>query len=196
MADIRSKKYFLIIIPVLIVCGIFFSLYSGVALNPYGSQIKIMNKSMPSLKATDLYQWNNLISTDSFKKETPGRWYLINVWASWCDTCLNEAPFLMDLARQGVTIYGINDNDGAPAAKKWLSTYGNPYKEVLWDARSVVSIGMGVTSVPATFLIDPQGVIRCKVTGLLTIDIWKSTFVPLIEKNEVVKPEPPKKRIF
>jgi cytochrome c biogenesis protein CcmG/thiol:disulfide interchange protein DsbE len=181
-----SKRYFLIAIPFLIIGGVFFVLYSGLSLNPYGNTITMLNKPLIPVKATNLFQWNNLIDTGSFKKQNEGRWYLINVWASWCDTCLNEHPFLMDLARQGITIYGVNNNDAAPAAKKWLATYGNPYTEVLWDARAVVSVSLGVTSVPATFLIDPQGVIRCRVTGPLTLDIWKETLVPLIEKNEVI----------
>ena len=186
MANSGSKRYFFIAIPFLIIGGIFFVLYSGLSLNPYGNNIKMLNKPLISINATNLYQWNNLLNVSDFSKKNPGRWFLINVWASWCDTCLNEHPFLMDLARQGVTIYGVDNNDRASAAKKWLTTYGNPYNEVLWDARSIVSTSLGVTSVPATFLIDPQGIIRCRVTGALTPDIWKETLVPLIEKNEVI----------
>lgn len=186
MASSESKRYFFIAIPFLIIGGFFFLLYSGLTLNPYGNSIKIINKPLLSIKSTNLFQWNNLIDTGNFQKQNEGRWYLINVWASWCDICLNEHPFLMDLARQGVTIYGVDNNDAAPAAKKWLSTYGNPYTQVIWDARSIVSTSLGVTSVPSTFLIDPQGIVRYRVTGPLTPAIWKETLVPVIEKNEVI----------
>ncbi len=196
MAAPTSSRYFFIAIPIIIIGGMFFIFYHGLSFNPYGTGVKIVNKAMPSAKTTDLFQWNNLIDVKSFTKQSQGRWYLINVWASWCELCLNEQPFLMDLARQGVIIYGINNTDGAPAAKKWLQTYGNPYTEVLWDARNVVSVALGTTSVPSTFLIDPRGVIRCKVTGALTLNVWKNTLIPIIEKNEIIKVPPPPKNRF
>jgi cytochrome c biogenesis protein CcmG/thiol:disulfide interchange protein DsbE len=184
MANKSSKKrYYFIILPILVIGSIFFVLYSGVSFNPYGTTVTEMNKRLPHLRATDLFQWNNIIDTREFRKANLGHWYLINVWASWCDTCLNEQPFLMDLARDGVTIYGVNDSDSAVSAKKWLVSYGNPYVEIMWDARSIVSTALGVTSVPTTYLIDPYGYIRFKVTGLLSIDIWKNQILPLIEKN-------------
>lgn len=183
-SNTASRKYFFIFVPFIIISTLFFVLYSGLTFIPNSTSVKMLNKPLPHVRDTNLYQWSDLIDTTDFQKQNPGRWYLINFWASWCESCQNEHPFLMDLARQGITIYGFNYNDGAPAARKWLADYGNPYKSVSWDARSLAGGSLGVSSIPTTFLVDPDGVLRCKITGPLTATVWNKTLIPLIEKNE------------
>lgn len=177
-----SRKIFYILVPVLVIL-VLITLLKGLDLNPNNTSIEILDTPLPEVELANLYHWNDIINTKSFQKEQAGHWYLINVWASWCETCRDEHPFLMDLARQGVAIYGFDYNDSATKAKKWLSSYGNPYTTVLWDARQVGGAALGVYFVPETFLIDPKGKIRCRVKGPLTKTVWEKTIVPLIKQD-------------
>ena len=52
---------------------------------------------------------------------------LLNVWATWCFSCRVEHPYLLELAAQGVVIYGLNYKDEPEKAAQWLVDLGNPY---------------------------------------------------------------------
>ncbi len=58
-----------------------------------------------------------------------GKVSVVNVWASWCVPCHDEAPLLMELARghSALQIVGINYKDYADNARRFLGRYGNPF---------------------------------------------------------------------
>ncbi len=89
----------------------------------------------------------------------------------------------MKLAKSGyVTIHGIDWREESPkAGLKWLQKFGDPYTLVGDDPDSRAAIAFGVTGAPETFLVDAQGIIRHKVTGPLTKEIWENILKPLIE---------------
>ncbi len=109
-----------------------------------------------------------------------GRVSLFNVWASWCVACRQEHPFLMQLARQGVTIYGLDYKDTREAGLQWIERLGNPYRAVAFDTDGKVAIDWGVYGVPETFVIDKQGVIRYKHIGPITPKDWEEKLGPLV----------------
>ncbi len=179
------KKLLFILIPLgLIIAGaIFFAFYKGVSIPSKLMNTRLINKPMPSVKAANLYKWNELINlkTLSAPVGSPiGQWYLINSWASWCELCQEEQPFLMDLARQGVIIYGLNYQDKMESAKKMLEEQGNPYTLTFWDARGIAGKALGLYTVPQTFLVDPNGIIRFSLIDPLTKEFWESDFLPII----------------
>ena len=51
---------------------------------------------------------------------------LLNVWASWCITCLVEHPFLTQLSKNEITLIGLNYKDSQLKAKQWLGEEGRP----------------------------------------------------------------------
>lgn len=93
---------------------------------------------------------------------------LVNVFASWCVPCRAEHPYLMLMAKNGVTIYGINYRDKPADARAWLAEMGNPYKRVGSDLKGLVGINWGVYGVPETFVVDTNGRIRFKQVGPIT----------------------------
>jgi len=112
-----------------------------------------------------------------------GKVWILNVWASWCVACLDEHPYLVDFARQGlVPLYGLNYKDKPDAARAWLGKHGNPYDVSIVDADGRVGIDYGVYGVPETFVIDKQGVIRFKHIGPVTPDVLQNTIVPLVKR--------------
>jgi cytochrome c biogenesis protein CcmG, thiol:disulfide interchange protein DsbE len=120
----------------------------------------------------------------SFKsEEMRGRVWLLNVWASWCQTCRYEHPVLLDLARTGlVPIYGLNYKDERRDALAWLEAFGDPYTLSVSDTSGRVGIDYGVTAVPETFLIDREGRIRYKQIGPVTEEVLQEKIIPLVKE--------------
>jgi cytochrome c biogenesis protein CcmG, thiol:disulfide interchange protein DsbE len=108
---------------------------------------------------------------------------VLNVWASWCVPCHDEAPLLMRLAAdKRIRIVSINQKDDADNARRFLGRYGNPYAAVGADQNGRASIEWGVYGVPENFIIGRDGKIAYKLVGPLTPDNLDSIFRPEIEK--------------
>ena len=100
-----------------------------------------------------------------------GRVSVVNVWASWCIPCHDEAPLLLALGRdKRVQLIGINYKDAPDKARGFLSRYGNPYGIVGVDGNGRAAIEWGVYGVPETFIVGRQGTIVYKMVGPVTVD--------------------------
>ena len=119
--------------------------------------------------------------------EWRGKARVINLWASWCVTCLQEHPELMKLLAQLKSqghddqLVGLNYKDKRASGLGWLGRHGNPFFASIQDADGRLAIDLGVYGAPETFVIDAQGVIRFKHVGALTEDIIRTRIVPLLE---------------
>lgn len=108
---------------------------------------------------------------------------VVNVFATWCLPCAKEHPVLMGLAKTAkVKVIGIAWRDKPPNVKTWLSGRGNPYASVAIDEKGDVTVPLGLTGVPETFIVDKRGVIAWNYKSHLTEDIINQTVLPLIEK--------------
>lgn len=110
-----------------------------------------------------------------------GRPVLVNFWASWCTPCLQEHPLLMQLARTGVTVVGLNYKDDPAAARQWLARHGNPFALIAQDRDGLVGLDWGVYGVPETFVLDAAGVIRFKQIGPMTREAWEQDVAPRLQ---------------
>ena len=111
-----------------------------------------------------------------------GQVWLLNVWASWCVTCREEHPLLVEMAgRKLLPVVGLNYKDKDEEAKAWLKRFGNPYTLSAVDAEGRIGIDYGVYGVPETYLIDADGVIRFKQIGALTPAILEQKILPLVQ---------------
>ena len=130
-----------------------------------------------------------------------GQVWLLNVWATWCVSCRNEHPVLVDIARShSIPLIGLNykevRGDGGLDADKltadaeqalaieraygWLKRHGNPYLLSALDLDGRVGIDYGVYGVPETYVIDKAGVIRLKHIGPITPDVFSGKILPLV----------------
>jgi cytochrome c biogenesis protein CcmG, thiol:disulfide interchange protein DsbE len=96
-----------------------------------------------------------------------GKPKILNIFASWCLPCVQEAPALLELQKQGVEIVGIAIHDKPEALQKFLSENGNPYSQIGDDADSRTQITLGSAGVPETFVVDGKGVIRHQHIGII-----------------------------
>lgn len=104
---------------------------------------------------------------------------LLNVWASWCITCLVEHPYLSELSSKGFDVIGLNYKDSSDKAQNWLNKYGNPYQFSIYDPRGDLAFDLGVTGAPETFLVVNSQVIE-HIQGELTKKKWETIFLPRI----------------
>jgi cytochrome c biogenesis protein CcmG, thiol:disulfide interchange protein DsbE len=108
---------------------------------------------------------------------------LLNVWASWCVPCHDEAPLLMKLAADSrIRVVGINYKDQADNARRFLGRYGNPFAANGADAKGRAAIEWGVYGVPETFVIGRDGRIAYKLIGPITPGNLERALLPALEK--------------
>ena len=106
---------------------------------------------------------------------------LVNVWATWCPTCLAEHDELKRIRQTGLSVVGINYKDDSAEAIAWLVRHGDPYAFSVVDADGDLGVDLGVYGAPETFLLDSDGVIRYKHVGAVDETIWRDEIVPVIE---------------
>ncbi len=110
-------------------------------------------------------------------KDLAGKWYVLNVWGSWCFACKDEHAELLKISRSSsVPLIGIDWRDDDADARNYLSNLGNPYATVTTDRDGHVILDWGVYGAPETFLVNPDGVVVFKQIGAMTPDIWKKEF--------------------
>src|SRR6185369_16058436 len=91
---------------------------------------------------------------------------VLNVWASWCVPCHDEAPLLLKLAEdKRFRVAGINYKDQPDNARRFLGRYGNPFVASGADPGGRAAIEWGVYGVPETFVVGRDGKIAYKLVG-------------------------------
>ncbi len=108
---------------------------------------------------------------------------LVNVWASWCVPCHEEAPLLLKLAEdKRIRMLGINYKDQPENARRFIGRHGNPFTAVGADSNGRGSIDWGVYGVPETFVVGRDGRIAYKLVGPITPENLETALKPAIEK--------------
>jgi cytochrome c biogenesis protein CcmG, thiol:disulfide interchange protein DsbE len=108
---------------------------------------------------------------------------VLNVWASWCAPCREEAPLLMKLAADPrIRVVGIAYKDQPDNARRFLGRFGNPFVANGVDTNGRAAIEWGVYGVPETFVIGRDGRITYKLIGPITPNNLEQVVKPAIEK--------------
>ena len=108
---------------------------------------------------------------------------VVNVFASWCVPCRDEAPLLLRLAQDNrVRLIGINYKDQAGNARRFLGAFGNPYAAAGADENGRAGIEWGVYGVPETFVVGRDARIAYKLVGPITAENFSTVLMPQIEK--------------
>ncbi|HWU14385.1 MAG TPA: DsbE family thiol:disulfide interchange protein [Caulobacter sp.] len=140
-------------------------LFAGYALkhDPHVQPHALVGKPVPAVVLPDL-DTGAMVAV----RDAPKGARLINFFASWCAPCRVEAPQLMALKAQGVTLVGVAYKDEPARTQAFLAELGDPFAVKLMDRNGRAGIEFGVTGVPETFLVGTDGVILAKHSGPLT----------------------------
>jgi len=139
----------------------------------------LIGKPAPVFRLPLLHEPDQIFSPEQMK----GKVWLLNVWASWCVSCREEHPVLMQFSRLGeAPLYGLNYKDERSNGTAWLRRFGDPYVLSAFDYDGRVGIDFGVYGVPETYVIDKEGIIRYKHTGPVSMRDINEKILPLIRE--------------
>ena len=151
----------------LIFVFIFIVFYNGLNKSNIYAPDNIIEKKVPSFHGKLFNQEKEVTSLEIFLGK---KFYLVNIWASWCIPCREEHNFLMELNKiENLEIIGINYKDKINNAKSFLNELKNPYDLIILDKNGTISIEWGAYGVPETFLIYDKNIIK-KIIGPLNTD--------------------------
>jgi len=137
---------------------IFIIFYKGLRnTNIYMPEIKT-SYEVPSI-SVKLFNSNEIVNTlEIFNSD---KFYLLNIWSSWCVPCRQEHPILMELTKnKKLNVIGINYKDTKKNAKNFLEELGNPYNMIIFDNKGTNAIEWGAYGVPESFLINKNKIIK------------------------------------
>ena len=171
------KKKIILYSIILIFLIIFVIFYKSLKdTNIYTPETRI-NNDIPIFSADLLLLKKNSTTTEIFELD---KFYLLNIWASWCVPCRDEHSILMKLSKNNkLTIIGMNYKDNKKNAKSFLNELGNPYEKIIVDKNGTNSIEWGAFGVPETFIIYNNKIIK-KYIGPLNQEL-------LIEIKKIIK---------
>lgn len=180
------------IAPLLIFIFICVFLYQGLFANPRELQTGRIGQTVPAFNLPDLMQDDKRWTDEQLKGDV----YLLNVWGTWCPTCLAELGYLTKLREQGVKIIGLYyvqsydaDFDGPfdmqalrDDVSNMLARAGDPYQFNILDLERSLSLDLGVSGAPETFLVDKNGTILLHHTGDINPRVWRAKFAPIMQE--------------
>jgi cytochrome c biogenesis protein CcmG/thiol:disulfide interchange protein DsbE len=149
-------------------------LFRGLSLDPQALPSALIDRPVPEFNLPVLGQ-DRLFS----KGDLLGEVALLNVWATWCVSCRVEHPYLLQIAQEGVPIYGLNYKDDDAAAARWLADLGDPYRANIADRQGTLGLDLGVYGAPETYLLDAEGVVRYRHVGVVDERVWQTILQPL-----------------
>ena len=149
----------------LVVLALLAALFAGYALHhdPHVNPSALVGKPLPDVTLAALEG-----GAPRHLRADAGPATLVNFYASWCAPCAVEHPALMALKSEGVRIVGVAYKDQPENTKAMLARLGDPFAETLVDGDGRAGVEFGISGVPETFLVGPDGRILAKHTGPLT----------------------------
>tara|TARA_B100001057_G_C22800636_1_gene931360 strand:- start:323 stop:841 length:519 start_codon:yes stop_codon:yes gene_type:complete len=156
---------------------VFFIFYKGLQKsNIYTPNINI-KKNIPIFE-TKILDSAEIVNSENYFLNN--KFYLVNIWASWCVPCRKEHRFLNILSKkENIEIIGLNYKDNTKNAKEFINELGNPYSVIFLDLNGTIAIEWGAYGVPETFLVYNKKIIK-KIIGPINNDSF-------IEINRKIK---------
>jgi cytochrome c biogenesis protein CcmG/thiol:disulfide interchange protein DsbE len=197
------KRTVIIVVGVALIGFFGYVAYKGMQRDPRILDSALIGKPAADFKLAVLDKPGETFSPADMK----GQVWMLNVWATWCEACKDEHPLLVAYSQtpDAAPVIGLDHKEltgdyrmnpeqlsritpeqenilSQQRSSTFLSQHGNPYSMVAMDLDGRVGLDYGLTGVPETYVIDKQGVIRYKETGIITPEKLKNTIMPLIQK--------------
>lgn len=168
----QLKLWFLI--PLIVFIGLLIMLFFRLGKPTEIETNTALERPVPTFELPLLSDTSRTIKTS----QLPNKPYLINIWGSWCPTCIVEHPFLLELKERGVDIVGVNYKDEIGDALNYLNGRGDPYLLSVQDKSGQFALDLGLTGAPETFVVDGEGVIRQHIVGEVNEVNWQERMAP------------------
>ena len=161
-----------VIVLVVVIVAVALMLWVGVRQSRSGrSALAIPGSEMEIGKAAPDFELSTLDGKAVHLSDFRGKAVVLNFWATWCDPCKVEMPWLVDLQKQygpqGLQIVGVAmDDSGKDAIQKFAQQMGVNY--VVLQGKNAVGDAYGATGYPTTVYIDRNGKVLNHILGLVS----------------------------
>ena len=154
---------------------VFFIFYKGLHKSNIYTPKANIEENIPIFE-TKILKSAEIVNSENFFLNN--KFYLVNIWASWCVPCRKEHIYLNILnKKENLEIIGLNYKDNTKNAKEFINELGNPYSVIFLDLDGTIAIEWGAYGVPETFLVYNKKIIK-KIIGPINND----SFIEITEK--------------
>jgi thiol-disulfide isomerase/thioredoxin len=119
----------------------------------------------------------------SFPGDYAGRTIAVRFWADWCPFCESEMkqlePVYQKYREQGLVILAVNVRQNRATAQKFVDSLGISY-DTLLDQEGELARGYGVMGLPTTFFVDGKGVLRTRILGESTPELFEKIILEIM----------------
>lgn len=192
MIDMKEKPfdYRAAIVIFLLIAGLLVLLLLNQS-KSYNNSVKIVPIAvgLPAPDFTFPGMDGKMVSLSDFR----GKVVLVNIWATWCRSCVDEMPSMEKLYQKlkgedfeilAVSIDSLGEKVVAPFMKKYKLTF-----PALIDSAGAIRMGYRTTGVPESFIIDKDGILVKKIIGSLD---WTKPEILHLFQRLIQKPWPSK----
>jgi cytochrome c biogenesis protein CcmG, thiol:disulfide interchange protein DsbE len=163
---------------VVLAIGIVHSPDKGIIISP------LLGKPAPEFSLPSLTEPGKVVKSSDLR----GRWYVFNVWGTWCVECRAEHSTLLQMRHADVVpIIGMDWRDQESDALSYLQQLGNPFEVIAVDKDGREAVNWGVYGAPETFLVNDRGIVVYKYVGALTPEVWEKEFLPRLPQRQAAK---------
>lgn len=170
----QLKIWFLI--PLLVFIGVIYLLGNQLGKPTEVVMNTALERPVPAFELPLLSDTSRIMTNENLPDEP----FLMNIWGSWCPTCIVEHPFLMELEERGVNLVGVNYKDEIGNALSYLNRGGDPFSMSIQDLSGQFALDLGLTGAPETFIVDGDGIIRQHIIGEINEANWQERITPCL----------------
>jgi cytochrome c biogenesis protein CcmG/thiol:disulfide interchange protein DsbE len=169
------------IIPLIIFLGLAWFMTFATSLSDKPSFLpNMIGKQIEPFESTEVFNGKKFSSSELLQEPS-----ILNLWASWCVSCQAEHETMLNLKSKGYKIYALDVADTPENAKKIIGKNGNPFYKLISDPKREISISLGATGTPETFVIGKDGKVYFHERGMIDNETIEKQIIPIL--NELKK---------
>jgi len=142
-----------------------------------------------TLEAMPRWELLDMDGTKISSREFEGKVVVVDFWATWCQTCVQELPAFTALqekyGKEGLVVIGIAlDELGAQSVKPFIRQHGINFTVLAGDTSVQLAFG-GLDGLPTTFIFDRDGKLVSKHSSYQEPSIFEKEVTPLLARKAV-----------
>lgn len=177
---LRNRFLFRTVVLAVLIVAIAYALYSNFTKD---NEIYKQGEQAPDFELTQINEANELEHIRLSDLE--GKGVMLNFWATYCEPCEREIPFMEELYPQyedDIEIVAVSLDLSELVIHQFIDKYDLTFP-VVHDQKNVVMDLYKVGPIPSTYFIDPEGNIAHIVKGALTLDNLEGYFKEIQPKS-------------